>query len=108
MANVGVAGGAFGIITAFCAWYVALAGLLTPDTSFFMIPIGPLGMLLKALHLRIALTYLTVQAPSKWSGSVAELRETPILVNSACLLQSVSKQLSTYFTFLPIRVTARP
>jgi len=43
VANVGVAGGAFGIITAFCAWYVALAGLLTPDTSFFMIPIGPLG-----------------------------------------------------------------
>jgi len=42
-AAVGVAGGAFGIITAFCAFYVALAGLLTPDTAFFMIPIGPLG-----------------------------------------------------------------
>lgn len=42
-AAVGVAGGAFGIITAFNAWYVALAGLLTPDTAFFMLPIGPLG-----------------------------------------------------------------
>lgn len=40
-AKVHIAGGALGIITAFCAWYVALAGLLTPDTSFFMIPIGP-------------------------------------------------------------------
>lgn len=37
------AGGAFGVITAFNAWYVALSGLLTPDTSFFMLPIGPLG-----------------------------------------------------------------
>lgn len=31
---------AFGIITAFNAWYVGLAGLLTPETSFFMLPIG--------------------------------------------------------------------
>lgn len=36
--SVTVAGGAFGIITAFCAWYVALAGLLTPETSFFVLP----------------------------------------------------------------------
>ena len=42
-AKVGVAGGAFGIITAFIAWYMALAGLLTPETSFFMIPVGPLA-----------------------------------------------------------------
>lgn len=41
--TVRIAGGSFGIVTAFCAFYVALAGLLTPDTSFFMLPIGPLG-----------------------------------------------------------------
>jgi len=34
------AGGAFGIITAFNAWYVALTGLLTPETSFFTLPTG--------------------------------------------------------------------
>jgi len=43
VANVGIAGGATGIITAFIAWYVALAGLLTPESSFFMLPLGPLG-----------------------------------------------------------------
>jgi len=43
ISNVTVAGGAFGIITAFCAFYTALAGLLTPDTSFFVLPIGPLS-----------------------------------------------------------------
>ncbi|KAM0792029.1 hypothetical protein ACM66B_006256 [Microbotryomycetes sp. NB124-2] len=37
------AGGAFGIITAFNAWYVAWAGLLTPDTSFFVLPTGDLS-----------------------------------------------------------------
>lgn len=42
-AKLGVAGGAFGIITAFAAYYTALAGLLTPETSFFMLPIGPMG-----------------------------------------------------------------
>lgn len=41
--NTGVAGGAIGIITAFCAFYVALAGLLTPDSSFFMLPLGSLS-----------------------------------------------------------------
>lgn len=34
------AGGAFGLCTAFLAWYVAAANLLTPDTSFFVLPIG--------------------------------------------------------------------
>jgi len=34
------AGGALGIVTAFIAWYVALAGLLTPDTSYFVLPVG--------------------------------------------------------------------
>ncbi|KAH8929520.1 putative FUN34-transmembrane protein [Atractiella rhizophila] len=34
------AGGAFGIITAFIAWYVGLAGILTPDNSFFVLPVG--------------------------------------------------------------------
>jgi len=35
------AGGALGIITAFCAWYTALAGLLAGgDGSFFVLPVG--------------------------------------------------------------------
>jgi len=37
-----VAGGAFGIITAFIAWYNALSGLLTPETSHFTLPVVPL------------------------------------------------------------------
>ncbi|CAG8729710.1 1404_t:CDS:2, partial [Funneliformis caledonium] len=32
------AGGIFGIITALIAWYNALAGLLTPDSSYFTLP----------------------------------------------------------------------
>ncbi|KAK4699504.1 uncharacterized protein P7C70_g6757, partial [Phenoliferia sp. Uapishka_3] len=41
--GIGVAGGAFGLITAFFAWYTAAAGLLTPDTSYFVIPVGNLS-----------------------------------------------------------------
>ncbi|CAO3607388.1 unnamed protein product [Cunninghamella blakesleeana] len=37
------AGGALGVITAFIAWYNALAGLLTKDSSYFQLPIGPLN-----------------------------------------------------------------
>ena len=33
------AGGAFGIVTAAIAWYVGANGLLTPDTSFFTLPV---------------------------------------------------------------------
>ena len=33
------AGGGFGILTAAIAWYVGAAGLLTPDTSFFTLPV---------------------------------------------------------------------
>ncbi|KAI5474862.1 glyoxylate pathway regulator [Pseudohyphozyma bogoriensis] len=40
--HIGIAGGVFGLITAFNAWYVAAANLLTPDTSYFVLPIGPL------------------------------------------------------------------
>jgi succinate-acetate transporter protein len=36
-----VAGGALGVITAFIAWYNALAGLLTTDNSYFTLPIFP-------------------------------------------------------------------
>jgi hypothetical protein len=36
------AGGAFGILTAGIAAYTALAGMLTKDTSHFMIPVGDL------------------------------------------------------------------
>ncbi|CAG8599036.1 82_t:CDS:2 [Ambispora leptoticha] len=36
-------GGVFGIITAFIAWYVALSGLLTPDTAYFTLPLYNLG-----------------------------------------------------------------
>ncbi|ORZ22319.1 GPR1/FUN34/yaaH family-domain-containing protein [Absidia repens] len=38
-----ISGGAFGIITALIAWYVALAGLLTKDSSHFLVPVGPLN-----------------------------------------------------------------
>jgi len=40
--NVGITkvGGWFGIITAFVAWYNAMAGMLTPDTGFFSLPVG--------------------------------------------------------------------
>ncbi|GAA5971398.1 hypothetical protein JCM11641_008338 [Rhodosporidiobolus odoratus] len=37
------AGGAFGIITAFNAWYVAAANLLTPDQSYFLLPVGDMS-----------------------------------------------------------------
>jgi succinate-acetate transporter protein len=37
---IGTAGGALGLVTAFNAWYVAAAGLLTPDTSYFVLPVG--------------------------------------------------------------------
>lgn len=35
-----VAGGVVGLITSFIAWYVALAGLLTKDSSYFTLPLG--------------------------------------------------------------------
>ena len=35
-----VAGGALGIITAVIAWYNALSGLLTKQSSYFLLPIG--------------------------------------------------------------------
>ncbi|GAA5905444.1 hypothetical protein JCM6882_003162 [Rhodosporidiobolus microsporus] len=38
--TVKIAGGSFGIITAFNAWYVAAAALLTPETSYFVLPTG--------------------------------------------------------------------
>jgi len=41
--NIAVAGGVFGLITAFNAWYVALCGLLSPETSFFVLPVGDLS-----------------------------------------------------------------
>ncbi|UZJ55894.1 hypothetical protein CBS101457_005214 [Exobasidium rhododendri] len=37
--GVQTAGGAFGIVTAAVAWYVGAAGLLSPDTSFFTLPV---------------------------------------------------------------------
>ncbi|KAK4686699.1 uncharacterized protein P7C73_g3420, partial [Tremellales sp. Uapishka_1] len=37
------AGGAFGIITAACAFYTGMAGLLTKDTSYFLLPVGDLA-----------------------------------------------------------------
>jgi len=35
----GKAGGWFGLLAAFTAWYCALAGLLTKDNSFFLLPV---------------------------------------------------------------------
>lgn len=37
-----VAGGAFGVITAVIAWYNALSGLLTKESSYFTLPTIPL------------------------------------------------------------------
>ncbi|BGP59325.1 hypothetical protein NBRC10512v2_000619 [Rhodotorula toruloides] len=37
------AGGAFGLITAFNAWYVAAANLMTPDQSYFVLPVGDMS-----------------------------------------------------------------
>ncbi|KAG2208062.1 hypothetical protein INT47_010424 [Mucor saturninus] len=38
-----IAGGAFGVITAIVAWYNALSGLLTKDSSYFLLPTGRLN-----------------------------------------------------------------
>lgn len=38
-----VAGGAFGVVTALIAWYNALSGLLTKDSSYFLLPTGRLN-----------------------------------------------------------------
>ncbi|GAA6007991.1 hypothetical protein JCM11491_006568 [Sporobolomyces phaffii] len=37
------AGGAFGIMAAFAAWYTAAASLITPDTAYFALPVGDLS-----------------------------------------------------------------
>ncbi|KAI9282687.1 GPR1/FUN34/yaaH family-domain-containing protein [Sporodiniella umbellata] len=41
--NCQIAAGAIGIFTAFIAWYNALSGLLTKDSSYFTLPIGRLN-----------------------------------------------------------------
>jgi len=41
--KVHIAGGAFGILTAAIAFYTAFAGMLTPDTSHFLVPVGDLS-----------------------------------------------------------------
>ncbi|CAJ0839871.1 16685_t:CDS:2 [Entrophospora sp. SA101] len=41
--TVSKTGGVFGIITAFIAWYCALAGLLTPENSYFTLPVVDLS-----------------------------------------------------------------
>ncbi|KAI5475824.1 membrane protein [Pseudohyphozyma bogoriensis] len=41
--SVTQAGGGFGILTAFVAFYDAAAGLITPDNSYFVLPIGELS-----------------------------------------------------------------
>ncbi|KAK1922478.1 GPR1/FUN34/yaaH family-domain-containing protein [Papiliotrema laurentii] len=41
--NCGKAGGITGVITAFIAMYTALAGMLTKDTSHFIVPVGDLS-----------------------------------------------------------------
>jgi len=42
VAMLGTGGGILGVLTAFIAWYNALAGLLTPQTSYFTLPVGDL------------------------------------------------------------------
>ncbi|EJT99133.1 hypothetical protein DACRYDRAFT_24182 [Dacryopinax primogenitus] len=44
-AAVHKAGGAFGIVTALVAYYTGAAGLYSPDTSYFILPIGDLPKL---------------------------------------------------------------
>lgn len=41
-AHVGTAGGAFGILCAACAFYASATGLITADTSIFILPAGDL------------------------------------------------------------------
>lgn len=41
--NLKVAGGYLGIMSAFGAWYIAAATVITPDTSYFVLPIGDLS-----------------------------------------------------------------
>ncbi|KAI9315362.1 GPR1/FUN34/yaaH family-domain-containing protein [Dichotomocladium elegans] len=38
-----IAGGSFGVITAAVAWYNALSGLLTKESSYFQLPVGALN-----------------------------------------------------------------
>lgn len=40
--TIKIAGGSFGVITALVAWYNALSGLLTRDSSYFLLPTGRL------------------------------------------------------------------
>jgi succinate-acetate transporter protein len=35
---VTTAGGSFGLVTAACAWYTAMTGLLSPESAFFVLP----------------------------------------------------------------------
>jgi len=44
-AKVQIAGGAFGIMSATTAFYTGAAGLYSPDTSYFLLPIGDLPKL---------------------------------------------------------------
>jgi succinate-acetate transporter protein len=37
------AGGGLGVVTAFLAFYTALAGILTKETSYFLLPVGDLS-----------------------------------------------------------------
>lgn len=37
------AGGWIGVVVAFMAWYVAAAGLINPQTSYFVLPVGDLS-----------------------------------------------------------------
>lgn len=40
--HLGTAGGAFGIVCALCAFYTSATGLVTADTSLFVLPAGDL------------------------------------------------------------------
>lgn len=37
-------GGAFGVVTAFVAYYLAVGSFLTPSTSYFSLPLGSLAV----------------------------------------------------------------
>jgi len=72
-ANVALntAGGVFGILAAFAAWYNALAGLLEPTNSFFLIPVSILELfsLLIIIYRRKLMTFTGCTLPLVCQGS---------------------------------------
>lgn len=56
------AGGVFGILAAFAAWYNALAGILDRGNSFFLIPVAHFPWSVRSLPTLLLSTFNTLQA----------------------------------------------